>query len=81
MQRFGKWRGQEKSQNLDWNRPKDDQPKRPFIENQKSNTIRNDREEQRCFRYDQKDYFKRNCIAGKFYIYHEEETNENVNIR
>ncbi len=81
LQRFDKWRGQEKGQNSDWNRPKDSQPKRPFTENQRSNTIRNDREKQRCFRCDQKGHFKRDCIAENIHMYYEKKTDKNVNMR
>jgi len=52
------------------------------MENQRSNTIRNDREKQRCFRYEQKGYFKRDCIAKNIYMYHQkEEVNENINMK
>jgi len=51
------------------------------MEGNRSNAIRNDRGEQRCFRCNQKGYFKRDCIAENVHIYHEKEANENINMR
>ncbi len=51
------------------------------MEGNRSNAIRNDRGEQRCFRYNQKGHFKRDCIAENVHIYHEKEANENINMR
>jgi len=81
MQRFGRWRGQEKGQTPDWNRPKEGQPKNTITANQRSNVTRNDKEEQRCFRCSQKGYFKRDCIVENVHMYYKEETDENVNMR
>src|SRR6266540_2352344 len=80
-QRFGRWRGQGRGRNPDWNRPKNGQPKRSFTDGNRSNAIRNDRGEQRCFRCGQKGHFKRDCIAKNVHMYQEEETDENVNMR
>ncbi len=80
-QRFGRQRGQGKGRNPDWNRPKDGQPKSPFINGNRSNTIRNDRGEQRFFRYGQKRHLKRDCMAENVHMYHEEENDKNVNMR
>src|SRR6266540_2297613 len=81
MQRFGRWRGQGRRRNPNWNRPKDGQPKRPFTDGNRSNITRNDKGKQRCFRCGQKGYFKRDCMAKNIHMYQEEETEENVNMR
>src|SRR6266545_191496 len=80
-QRFGRWRGQGRERNPDWNRPKDGQPKRPFTDGNRSNATRNDRGEQRCFRCEQKGHFKRDCMAENVHMYQEKEVEENVNMR
>ncbi len=51
------------------------------MDGNKSNTTRNDRGEQRCFRCSQKGYFKRDCIVENVHIYYKEEIDENVNMR
>jgi len=65
----------------DWNRSKDGQSKRLFTDGNRSNAIRNDKGEQRCFRYGQKGHFKRDCMAENVHMYHEKKNDKNINIR